>query len=239
MYGQQESEYYRARLRAARKICRGWVRGADLPTDAEIREEIHALAGLYESREPRDELCQLRWEKLGHSRATASDAQATGAVGQRPVDRFRLFETMLRPLEFVTESPETHPEGDVLYHSLQVFDLACDELPYDEEFLLAALLHDVGKAIDQRDHLAAGLRALDGLITERTAWLIEFHVVGRGIRDGSIGRRARKRLQANESFEDLQQLVECDLAGRVRGVPASSVEEALDYVRNLADHCEG
>ena len=41
-----------------------------------------------------------------------------------------------------------HPEGDVLYHSLQVFELARDELPYDEEFLLAALLHDVGKAID-------------------------------------------------------------------------------------------
>ena len=40
-----------------------------------------------------------------------------------------------------------HPEGDALYHSLQVFDLACEESPYDEDFLLAALLHDVGKAM--------------------------------------------------------------------------------------------
>ena len=63
----------------------------------------------------------------------------------------------LLPLENVKESPKYHPEGDALYHSLQVFDLACDALPYDEEFLLAALLHDVGKGIDRSDHVLAGL----------------------------------------------------------------------------------
>ena len=57
----------------------------------------------------------------------------------------------------------------MLYHSLQVFELAREALPYDEEFLLAALLHDVGKAIDARDHVAAGLEALDGHITPRRA----------------------------------------------------------------------
>ena len=66
---------------------------------------------------------------------------------------------LLLPLENVKQNPEYHPEGDALYHSLQVFDLARDELPYDEEFLLAALLHDVGKAIDPRDHVAAGARS--------------------------------------------------------------------------------
>ena len=66
---------------------------------------------------------------------------------------------LLLPLETVKQNPAYHPEGDALYHSLQVFDLARDALPYDEEFQLAALLHDVGKAIDPRDHVAAGARS--------------------------------------------------------------------------------
>ena len=55
---------------------------------------------------------------------------------------------------------------------MQVFMLAREAMPYDEEFLLAAILHDVGKAIDPDDHVVAGLEALDGFITERTSWLI-------------------------------------------------------------------
>ena len=86
--------------------------------------------------------------------------------------------------------PEYHPEGDALYHSLQVFDLARDELPYDEEFLLAALLHDVGKAIDPHDHVAAGLEALEGYITPRTAWLIEHHMEAHALADGTLGGSA-------------------------------------------------
>ena len=61
-------------------------------------------------------------------------------------DRFQLFTALLLPLENAKQNPKYHPEGDVLYHSLQVYDLACDALPYDEEFLLAALLHDVARA---------------------------------------------------------------------------------------------
>ena len=41
--------------------------------------------------------------------------------------------------------------------SLQVFELARERRPYDEEFLLAALLHDIGKGLDPADHVAAAL----------------------------------------------------------------------------------
>ena len=80
-----------------------------------------------------------------------------------------------------------HPEGDVLYHSLQVFELARDELPYDEEFLLAALLHDVGKAIDPADHVQAALDALGETVTERTAWLIRHHMLAHALHDRTAG----------------------------------------------------
>ncbi len=92
------------------------------------------------------------------------------------IDRFTLFRMLLEPLGGVKQSPKYHPEGDALYHSLQVFELARDERPYDEELLLAALLHDVGKAIDPSDHVNAALEALEGSISERTAWLIEHHM---------------------------------------------------------------
>jgi HD superfamily phosphodiesterase len=62
----------------------------------------------------------------------------------------------------VKQNPVYHPEGDALYHSLQVFELARQQVPWDEEFLLAALLHDVGKAIDPADHVAAGDRGIGG-----------------------------------------------------------------------------
>ena len=118
--------------------------------------------------------------------------------------------------------------------TLQVFDLARDELPYDEEFLLAALLHDVGKGIDKSDHVAAALEALEGFITERTAWLIEHHMAAQQVLDGTIGVRARRRLQQNESYEELLMLARCDRLGRQRGVETPDLDEALDYLRELA-----
>ena len=107
------------------------------------------------------------------------------------IDRFELYRLLLRPLEGVKQSPKYHPEGDALYHSLQVFELARDERGYDEEFLLAALLHDVGKAIDPADHVRAGLQALEGSITERTETLIALHMDALAYRDGTLGARAR------------------------------------------------
>ncbi|MEX0977247.1 MAG: HD domain-containing protein, partial [Pirellulales bacterium] len=126
------------------------------------------------------------------------------------------------------------PEGDALYHSLQVFDLARDALPYDEEFQLAALLHDVGKAIDPREHVAAALEALDGTITERTAWLIEHHSQAQSLFDGTLGIRARRRLEESEDFDDLVLLGDCDRAGRKQGVQVPDVAEALEHLRDLS-----
>ncbi|HVU64768.1 MAG TPA: hypothetical protein VHC70_12385, partial [Phycisphaerales bacterium] len=62
-------------------------------------------------------------------------------------DPYSLWLLLLQPLESVKQNPKYHPEGDALYHSLQVFQLAVAAKPWDEEFLSAALLHDVGKAL--------------------------------------------------------------------------------------------
>ncbi len=161
----------------------------------------------------------------------------TVAEADSPPDRFQIYFMLLSALEHVREDLREHPEGDVLYHSLQVFDLAREALPYDEEFQLAALLHDVGKAIDPRDHVVAALKVLDGFITPRTAWFIEHHGEALAFREGTLGARARRRLMNSEDFEELMLLAQFDREGRRQGVRTMDLEEALQSLRDLARLC--
>ncbi len=193
----QESEYYTAKIKAARRVARGWVAEEDLPSDEEIRALTQSL---------------------------------TSPAGG---DRFDFYRRLVAALEQVKLNPQFHPEGDALNHTLQVFDLARQELPYDEEFLLAALLHDVGKAIDRKDHIAAGLAALNGNITERTAWFIEHHSEANQLAEGRLGARAQRRLQENENFHELELLSKCDRGGRQKNIAVPELDEAIEYLRAL------
>lgn len=349
IYTREESEYHRAKMKAARRICRGEIMPGDLPSNREIRHQIEALARLHEGQRRTEDLRQMRVAALrmmfllrafrprligsaltGNVRpgcdidlyvcsesveAVAAALEAEGvahdiqrkrvrkqgteqtydsivawdrfpfeltvypanldhcvfksSVTGRPieqasiaeleqllarqypdlplpqavveeqarVDRFEVYEALLLPLETVKEDPALHPEGDVLYHSLQVFELARNQRPYDEEFLLAALLHDVGKGIDPKDHVAAALEALEGFITPRTAWLIEHHTRAHSLREGTLGVRSRRRLEASEDFEELMLLARCDSRGRAVGMDVPDVDEALAYLRELAESC--
>ena len=276
MYERVESEYFTAKRKAAKRLCRGGVKPEDLPSNAEIREQIQVFARIHEGDRRTENLRDMRLDALrlmrllrrfrprligsvmtGHVRKGSdidlhvfsdSPALVTDLLEQEGCqydverkqvvkhgearvfthihvhDRFNFELTVyaedkahyvfkssitgkaierasIRELEellaarvsrpgprrraggrarrrsirtrstaccccrwrTVKGSPEYHPEGDVLYHSLQVFELARDRRPYDEEFLLAALLHDVGKGLDRADHVEAGLEALDGL----------------------------------------------------------------------------
>ena len=216
-----EPDCYRAKSAAIDAIGNGYMRPSDIPTDTEIRQRIRKLA----KKKP-DE------RKNGELRKMMAAAKS-----ETDLDRFQIYEALLLPLENVGQNLKYHPEGDALYHSLQVFDHARDELPYDEEFLAAALLHDVGKGIDPGDHVAAALEALDGAISARTAWLIENHMHSHGIADRTLGRRAHRRLRESEFYDDLVLLGECDRAGRQAGVEAPELEEALDYLRDLTRMC--
>ncbi len=345
IYRRQEEEYYRAKMKAARQICRHWVKPADLPSNSEIRNEVLILARTLEGEDRSEQLLEMRLEALrmmrllanfrprlvgsvltGHvrqgsdidlhlfshglaavsaildeegivydvqrkivrkhqqettyhhihisdrfpmeltiypanqahvvskcsvtgkaiERATAAELQRrleqeyphidlAGRMDQlqNQVDRFQVYLSLLLPLESVKQDPRYHPEGDALYHSMQVFMLAHHALPYDEEFQSAALLHDVGKAICPYDHVAAGLEALQGFVTQRTSWLIRFHMDAHRVRSGSIGARARRRLRANENFDDLMLLSQCDIEGRKPGAEVWEVEQALDHLRDL------
>ncbi len=350
MYSREVSEYYAAKEKAARRIYKGWIKPADLPSNAEIREQVQVLARLLEGSQPHQErllgmrlravwwmrkltefypkllgsvltgnvregsdidlhvfaanphsitihldelgmayeLERKRVQKDGEERVfthihvrdeflveltvyhpallgfrfrssiTNKAIQRAGlseverliaiehdvdALQQQErlreidttPDRFAVFLSLLVPLENVRQNPKCHPEGDALFHSLQVFGLAKHEMPYDEEFLIAALMHDIGKAIDPEDHIAAGLDALDGFVSDRTAWLIANHMEAHKIYDRTIGARRRKRLAAHPWYEDLCILGECDREGRMRGAEVDELEEALDYIEGIEE----
>jgi predicted nucleotidyltransferase len=167
------------------------------------------------------------------------DLEADLKSQEAEVDPHVVFRSLLLPLENVQQSAKHHPEGDVQYHLLQVFELARDARPYDEEFLLAALLHDVGKGIDPHDHVTAGLLAMEGLLTERTQFLIEHHMDALAYKAGTLGARMRRHLEASEHFEDLMFLRELDTRGRVQGAVVGTVDEALDYLKELSRENEG
>jgi hypothetical protein len=344
MYQRVESEYYTAKRKAAKRLCRHSLKPEDLPSNAEIRDQIQTFARLHEGDRRTAHLRAMRLEALklmrllrqfkprligsvmtGHVRlgsdidihvfsdsahAVAGVLEAAGyqfdlerkqvvkhnearvfthihvhdrfnfeltvyaedkahyvfnsSVTGKAIERasireleellnqeypdlqldeeladegvndpYPLFRIFLMALEAVRQPPEYHPEGDALFHALQVFELARDARPYDEEFLLAALLHDIGKAIDPADHVAAGLQALDGLITDRTRFLIQNHMLAYDYRTGTLPAKQRQRLKASEDFDDLLLLSELDQAGRVPGAVVGTVDEALEYLREL------
>ncbi|HEV3205214.1 MAG TPA: HD domain-containing protein [Gemmataceae bacterium] len=343
MYERVESEYYTAKRKAAKRLCRRGIKPENLPSNAEIRDQIQVFARIHEGEKRTLHLKDMRLEALrcmrllaafrprligsvmtGHVRK-GSDIDIhvfTDAVGlvtdvleregfqfdverkqivkhnearifthihvfdrfpfeitvypeekvhyvfkssvtgkaieqatireledliareypeiqleeelEAPVtDPYPVFRMLLLPLEEVKQRALHYPEGDVLYHSLQVFDLARDAKPFDEDFLLAALLHDIGKGLDAADHVKAALNALDGLITDRTRFFIEHHMNAHHYRAGSLPGKLRKELEKAPDFEDLMLLRELDDAGRVRGAAVGTVDEALYYLKEL------
>jgi hypothetical protein len=199
----------RARFRAARRVAHDWVPEEQLPSHEDIRREF------------------------------GRTLDAGGGFGHLTGDRFARIADLVRVLSTLRQDPAKHPEGDALEHSLQVFDLVHGERPFDEELLTAALVHDVGKAIDRGNHVAAGLEALEGLVTPRTCWLIESLEAARAHGDRTLGHRARQRLEAHPDFLDALLLAEADRKARVRGYDAPSLEEAIGILRALEDESDG
>jgi predicted HD phosphohydrolase len=220
--GVSSNDFYLAKRQAA-AVLGHRVRPGDLPSDAEVREHAIALSRTSDglTNEPVD--------------LASSETEFTVPSLAEHLDRFALYRMRLAPLESVKQNAKYHPEGDALFHSLQVFHLARDARPYDEEFLLAALLHDVGKAIEPQDHVAAGVEALRGAVTDRTLWLIEHHMDVQGGRERPLSARFKREPKSPDYLDDLKLLRELDDAGRVPGEQVDSLDEVLDYLKGLAE----
>src|SRR5437667_2963131 len=64
MYERTESEYFTAKRKAAKRLCRRGVKPNDLPSNAEIREQIQLFARLHEGDQRTKNLKDMRLEAL-------------------------------------------------------------------------------------------------------------------------------------------------------------------------------
>jgi hypothetical protein len=197
------SDTRRAVFRAARRVARDWVPEEQLPDDAEVRDEIHRRL------------------------------DATGSLAHLVGDRFDALAASVAVLATVRVHPARPAEGDVLDHALEVFERVHRERPFDEELLTAALVHDVGLAIDRRAPVAATLEAIGDLVTPRTRWLVESLPTARAYADNTLGHRARKRLEAHPDFLDALLFAEADRGGRDAGATPPSLDQAVAVLRAL------
>src|SRR5437868_14005858 len=64
MYERVESEYYTAKRKAAKRLCRQGVKPEDLPSNAEIREQIQVFARIHEGDKRTEHLRDMRLQAL-------------------------------------------------------------------------------------------------------------------------------------------------------------------------------
>src|SRR5919198_2958729 len=64
MYERHESEYYTAKRKAAKRLCRRGVKPEDLPSNAEIRDQIQVFARIHEGDKRTEHLREMRLEAL-------------------------------------------------------------------------------------------------------------------------------------------------------------------------------
>src|SRR3989440_6890573 len=64
MYERVESEYFTAKRKAAKRLCRKGVKPEDLPSNAEIREQIQLFARIHEGERRTQNLRAMRLEAL-------------------------------------------------------------------------------------------------------------------------------------------------------------------------------
>jgi len=90
----------------------------------------------------------------------------------------KIMTPLFQLLEFtqgVQQLERHHPEGDVFIHSIQVMNIAFRETS-DTDLILAAMLHDVGKAWKSHGHAKIGADVVRTHVSEKTRWLIEHHM---------------------------------------------------------------
>lgn len=153
------------------------------------------------------------------------------------VDRFTLISETVRLLGSLRTHRAIGVSPDGLEHTLQLFSAVYAEHPYDEELLTAALVLHSGLVIDRSDPLPALIRVLGESLTPRTIWFVETFPLAQTHVAGTIGQRARRRLESHPDFEQVLLLAELDRKVSLAPLQAAhdliDLEEAVGILQTL------
>lgn len=124
-----------------------------------------------------------------------------------------LFE-MVENLKDIQQLKHHHPEGDAFVHTLQVLYCAFKETD-DFELVIAAMVHDVGKAVDSLRHESIGESMLKDYVSPKVLFLVKNHLRVRFMIDGIMKEHQKvKDLLNHPWLPQLIHLVRLDRMGR-------------------------
>jgi len=214
--------FHTARMRAMRWLSKGRLSSADVPTQEEVMKELDALSLSVDWNEQPLSPIEQAADSSNHN---VNQSEQWGVM----------FRPMLEALAGFQWDYETHPEGDALYHSLQVYKLGQEIHPYDEEFLWACLLHDIGFVVDPRIPREAAMRVLQDRVSERIEFLVGELDYAHAYLQGT---QLPKWLRREESVDELIDLAKCDRAGRVSGAIVPTLDEAITQLAEMSSAFE-
>jgi predicted HD phosphohydrolase len=114
----------------------------------------------------------------------------------------------------VPQLEEYHPEGDVFNHLMQTYFWALRDTN-DTDLILAALLHDVGKAAGLQGHDDIGSDMIRPYTSHKTTWLVSQHMRVWTLLKGEMRRPGKVKALANHPwFPELVLLARWDKMAR-------------------------
>ena len=99
---------------------------------------------------------------------------------------------------------------DRLQHSLQTAELAADN-GEDDEYVVCALLHDIGDTLGSTNHPDVAAAILQPFITEANYWMIKHHGIFQGynfFHHLGLDRNMRDQFKDSEHYERTQRFVD-------------------------------
>src|SRR5437763_6620224 len=175
MYERTESEYFTAKRKAAARLCRGSVKPSDLPSNAEIREQVQTFARIHEGERRTANLRDMRLAALWLMRILCRfrprliGSVMTGHVRKGSDIDLHVFSDHVEPVTAALEAEglqfdverkhiETHGEARVFTHVYDTFNFELTVYPEDKaHYVFKSSI--TGKAIER-----ASTRELEELL---------------------------------------------------------------------------